>query len=431
MSNVKKIKDEKYKISQKYLLVYLLGIYLIIVSLFFNSPKDILSGLKDIILSPDNLITDYVKVGGMGGAYFNSGMLTILSVFLVRKTGVSLNGPLIAAIFTVCGFSFFGKNIFNSIPITLGVYLYSKFEKTEFKNYLLPALFGSALGPLVGEIAFGFGIPLSKSVFLAYLAGIIVGFVLPPLSQAFLRFHQGFNLYNVGFTAGMVGMFATAVLKMFDMDVETVNIISSGNNVQHAVVFYFYFILMIIIGFILNNKSFKDYKELLKNTGQLMADFISLYGFPITLINMGIMGIIGTTFILVIGGELTGPTVGGILTIVGFAAFGKHPKNTIPILIGVRLATFLNTYDNLSASTLLAALFGTTLAPIAGKYGAFAGIFAGFCHAALVANVGYLHGGMNLYNNGFSGGFIAATLVPIYDSIISAIERRKNIYENQ
>ncbi len=415
-----------FNMSDKYIFVYLFGLYLVAISFILDNPKEIYYGIIDIILSSDNLITDYIKVSGLGATFFNSGILTILSTYLVQKTGAKLNGPLIAAIFTVSGFSFFGKNLFNSIPITFGVFLYSKFEKSEFLNYLLPALFGSALAPLVGEIAFGFNLPIIQGIIYAYIAGILVGLVLPPLSQAFLRFHQGFNLYNVGFTAGIVGMFATAVLKMFDMELVTVNIISSGNNKILSFIFYLSFVVMIIVGYILNGKSLKGYSELMDNTGQLMADFTSLYRFPITLLNMGVMGIIGTTYILIIGGDLTGPTIGGILTICGFAAFGKHPKNTIPILLGVHIASYFNIYDNLAASTLLAALFGTTLAPIAGRYGVIAGMFAGFCHAALVANIGYLHGGMNLYNNGFSGGFVAATLVPIFNSIEAAFERRRN-----
>lgn len=417
----------KFKVEHKdrYIMLYILAAYLMAIAFLFNTPREIWQGLTDIVISPDNLITDYMKVGKIGGAFFNSGLMILISTLMVQKTGVELNGPLIAAVFTVGGFSFFGKNIFNTIPITFGVFLYSKFEGNEFKAHLLPALFGSALGPLVGELAFGYHFSIFKGIMISYIAGIVVGFILPPLSQAFLRFHQGFNLYNVGFTAGIIGMFATAVLKMFNMDVKIVNIVSSGNNKEMAIILFILFGILIISGFVLNKNSFKGYKDILGNTGQLIADFVSLYGFSKTLVNMGIMGIIGTLYILLIGGELNGPVIGGIFTISGFAAFGKHPKNTIPILLGVQLASVLNIYDNKSTSSLIAGLFGTTLAPIAGKYGFIAGIIAGFCHAAVVANVGYLHGGMNLYNNGFSGGFIAATLVPIIDSIKVSLERRR------
>ena len=35
----------------------------------------------------------------------------------------------------------------------------------------------------------------------------------------------------------------------------------------------------------------------------------------------------------------------------------------------------------------------------------------------MTMNISYLHAGMNLYNNGFSGGFVAAALVPLLNEI--------------
>ena len=35
---------------------------------------------------------------------------------------------------------------------------------------------------------------------------------------------------------------------------------------------------------------------------------------------------------------------------------------------------------------------------------------------SLISNTGYLHGGMNLYNNGFTGGFVAAVLVLLFQA---------------
>lgn len=62
---------------------------------------------------------------------------------------------------------------------------------------------------------------------------------------------------------------------------------------------------------------------------------------------------------------------------------------------------------------MISILFGSTLAPISGYFGAIPGLVAGFIHVSMSLNISYLHGGMNLYNNGFSGGFIAAALVPL------------------
>ena len=411
--------------TKEYLILYAFGLFLLLSSFFVNSPKEIFDGMNTIFFSPSNLTTDYIEIANLGAALFNVGMMTILSIFLSRRAGAMINGPLIAGIFIVSGFSFFGKNILNSIPITIGVYLYAKSIKLPFKNYILPALFGSCLGPLVSEIAFGMNLAPAKGILIGYLAGIFVGYIIPPLAQSFLNFHRGFSLYNVGFTAGIIGMFITATFKMFNVNIETVSYISSGHDLELSIILYIIFIIMICIGIVKSGNIVKEYKELLKNTGQLVADFFDLYGYGITLFNMGVMGIIFTTYILLIGGELSGPVVGGILTVVGFSSFGKHPKNTIPILVGARLAVLLNIYDENSASSLMIMLFGTNLAPICGKYGFIAGAVAGFVHVAVVSNLAYLHGGLNLYNNGFAGGFVAATLVPLYDSIILAYKRRK------
>jgi len=131
---------------------------------------------------------------------------------------------------------------------------------------------------------------------------------------------------------------------------------------------------------------------------------------------MGIMGLIGIAYIIISKGVINGPIVGGLLTVVGFAAFGKHPKNSLPIMIGVFIASLTNKWEISSTVVIISALFGTTLAPIAGQHGWFKGILTGFIHLAIVTNVGSLHGGINLYNNGFSGGIVATVLVPIFDA---------------
>jgi hypothetical protein len=142
----------------------------------------------------------------------------------------------------------------------------------------------------------------------------------------------------------------------------------------------------------------------------------------VTLINMGITGIIATIYILLIQGNLNGPTIGGILTISGFSAFGKHPKNILPIFLGVLIGSLLKVFYINDPAIQLAALFGTGLSPIAGKFGWQWGVVAGFIHSSVVLNVGYLHGGFNLYNNGFAAGMVAAVLLPI----IALIKKDEN-----
>ncbi|MDK2933906.1 MAG: hypothetical protein PWP27_1716 [Clostridiales bacterium] len=176
------------------------------------------------------------------------------------------------------------------------------------------------------------------------------------------------------------------------------------------------FVSMIITGFYLNGKSFKNVTNIFSYSGRLVSDFVILEGFGATLINMGLNGLIGITYIISVSGDFNGPTIGGILTIVGFGAFGKHVKNMIPIFLGVFLGSLTKIWSINDPSILLAALFGTALAPIAGEFGWKYGVLAGFINSSVVLNVGVLHGGLNLYNTGFAAGIVAATLIPIIEA---------------
>ena len=165
------------------------------------------------------------------------------------------------------------------------------------------------------------------------------------------------------------------------------------------------------------------------------SDFVKKYGFGLTFINMGIMGFVASGFVILIGETLNGPLLAGILTVVGFSAYGKHFKNTIPILIGVYIAGWGSSTNGFTVA--LSALFGTSLAPVAGVYGPIWGIIAGWLHLAVVQSIGTVHGGLNLYNNGFSAGIVAGFLLPIMDMIkdhkdkerIKYLKRKKQLYD--
>ena len=101
----------------------------------------------------------------------------------------------------------------------------------------------------------------------------------------------------------------------------------------------------------------------------------------------------------------------------GLAAFGKHPRNIVPVMAGVFLTSLSASWNANEPGLVLAALFGTTLAPIAGRFGWHWGVLAGFVHASVAQTVGQVHGGLVLYNNGFAAGLVAAVLVPVILSL--------------
>ncbi|MDW7671571.1 MAG: DUF1576 domain-containing protein, partial [Bacillota bacterium] len=246
------------------------------------------------------------------------------------------------------------------------------------------------------------------------------GFFLPPLATHFVSFHQGYNLYNIGFTAGVVGMVFMSIMRGFGLNNPATLVVAEGYNAPLGNFLFLLFTAMLIVGLYYSRRVLPGLFRITRQSGRLVSDFVTTDGFGAALINMAMLGYVSIYYVLFVGGELNGPIIGGIFTVVGFGAFGKHLRNVLPVLAGVYIATLFKIWDPNSTGALLAALFGTTLAPISGAYGWKYGVIAGIVHMSVVMNVGYLHGGMNLYNNGFSGGFVAAVMVLAIDALQKA-----------
>ncbi|MFW5801887.1 MAG: DUF1576 domain-containing protein, partial [Spirochaeta sp.] len=140
---------------------------------------------------------------------------------LLQQHPARLSGPTIAAVFTIIGFSLFGKTPLNAIPIMAGVYLASRIAGTSFQSYILMALFGTALGPLVTYLSFEIGFSGIPAALIGAAGGLTAGILLPSVAMAMLRMHEGFNLYNIGLTSGFIGLFAAALLTGVHRDIPT------------------------------------------------------------------------------------------------------------------------------------------------------------------------------------------------------------------
>lgn len=401
--------------------------FLIILFVYFviEDKKNILEGFVRILTSPTVLITDFLVIGGMGATFLNAFLIFLFNYTLMRILGTPLNGLAIASFFTVFGFSFFGKNILNILPFYIGGILYSKYEHIDFKDILVTISFTSALAPFISEIAFNIHAFSEYAYIHAIVLGILIGFIVTPLAKKMSQFHEGFNLYNLGFTGGILGAVIASVLKLYQFVVVPQRIISTIYDFELKVILIVVFAILILIGYYINDKSFLGYKDILKDTG-LKSDFINKYGYGLTFINMGIMGFVAMVYPIILGQTLNGPLLAGILTIVGFAAYGKTIFNIVPILFGVFLGKFGTETDGFTLA--LSGLFGTSLAPIAGVYGPIWGVLAGVLHIAVVQSIGVVHGGLNLYNNGFSAGIVAGFLLPIIITVKESVVKRKAKY---
>ena len=381
-----------------------------------GSLGETIRGFANIILSPTILITDFIKVGGIAAAFINVGLVGLMNLLILQRYRLKINGVLIAAFFTAIGFSFFGKNLYNILPIYLGGFLYTLYQKNSFKDIFVIVMFGTALAPIISEISFSGLLPPASAIAVALMAGVFIGFVIVPLSSHMLKFHDGYNLYNIGFTSGIIGTVLTSILRSFGVTVQPVYIVSEQN---HPVILWLLLLIftgLMVAGLSINHRAVRDYPKIFAYRGRLITDFTHLVGYGTTFVNMSMLGFLSLFYVFLVGGTVNGPVLAGIFTVVGFGAFGKHLKNCWPVMAGVIITALFFGFELSATSIVISVLFSTTLAPIAGTYGPVIGFIAGILHMILVTNVGVIHGGINLYNNGFSGGLVAGILVPIVDA---------------
>lgn len=403
------------------LIPLIFGILLILA--FTIEPIDqMFQGFVNILLSKSILVSDYLLIGGLAATLLNVSLTVMFNLLIVKWLKLKMTGPIFACILTIAGFAFFGKNLFNAIPMYIGIMLYAKISKTPLKNYILVLLLSSGISPIVSYLMFGIGLNLFISIPLAIAVGMIVGFILPVFNSHAIKFHQGYNLYNTGFSMGVLSMVLTAILSAFVVIERSAQV----ENGYHEVLLYATLIvslLMIVFSFILDPKVYLKYALILKKSGRLITDFVDVAGKPATLLNIGLMGLFSVALVLGLGIKINGPVMGAILTILGFAAFGKHPLNSLPVVLGAILAVWLTPLE-LTLGPILAIFFVTGLAPLAGRFGFIAGVLAGFVHLLITPLALAFQGGFDLYNNGFAAGFVGAIFASLF-VIIKPIKDEK------
>ncbi len=391
---------------------------LLLTAFITASPMEIINGMIAIIETRDVLITDYMSVGGVGAALFNSALVMSMSLFIIMRLRLNFTGTTIAAIFITAGFALFGKNPLNILPILFGSWLYSKAQGVAFSRYVYIALFATGLSPLVTEMSRLLPFSGFVNLLCAVLIGVIAGFVIPALAAHTVSMHQGYSLFNVGFAAGIIALCIVSFLRSLGYTISTTLVWHGARSKAWFFTLTLYFVIVFIYGYIISGCKIKSFFHLFRHPGRAVADFIIMDGVGPTFMNMGACGLLCLVYIYLIGGQLSGPVIGAILTIFGFASFGIHCINFPPVVLGVYLFTLMGSFHASDPSMQLAAIFSACLAPISGQYTALAGIVAGILHGSVVAYIGSIYGGMNLYNNGFAAGFVAIIMVPVIESFI-------------
>ena len=394
---------------------------LLITALAAGNPAESWRGFLTILQSPAQLTIDYFKIGTVGGAFLNVGLVGLASTLLLWLSKTPVNGTSLMAFFLTIGFSFFGINFVNIWPCFLGTWLYSRVARTPFSAQANFALFATSLAPFVSEALCRYpifdGLPgaMVYRALLAILLGAFCGFLLPILCKHGPNLHKGYSLYNAASVAGFIGIFLFALMfRATGHDIPSNTDIGDSHGVIVITFSVVTSVLMLAAGFLLNGRSFKGYKAVMTATGH-QCDFTSLANVPLTMVNLGIFGLFTTAYYLLTGASFTGPTAGSIVCLLAIAPCGAHVLNMLPIMIGYAIASTFGAFELNTQAIIVGLCFAGAMIPVSGRFGSLCGIVAGLIHACLVTTVVTFHGGFCLYNGGFTCAVTVIFLLPVLE----------------
>ena len=453
-------KEGKICLSQRLIYLYPLFISLFFlaaspIAVIYTKEWDFFDNLVRILTSPSKLVTDYFALGGLGSTLFNAAVCGLLANLIVYISRAKANATILAGYMLVVAHCFYGLNFLNMWPPFFGILLYCLATKKKVSENIHIAFFSTALAPFVSELCFRYAIEnYSLSVIqvnwvgvaLSLVCGLAIGFVIPALLPGTTAMHRGYNLYKAGLAIGILGIFINAFMYT-TLGVEKPGKLKIVNDVYYAlpygyrgfmnVFFVVLFLITFLVGFILNGKSVKGYRRLLKCTGK-GTDYTDKFGMPLCMINIAVYGMAILCYLNVVfilpsifpglpaGVGFTGATAGIVFAALTFAADGQHVRNVFPIVVGyialfviVVVICLVSGFDipwTLSTQAYINGLaFATGLCPIAGKYGFRYGVLAGLMSAIICTITAEMHGGFVLYNGGFNAGLTALILIPILD----------------
>ncbi|MDE6946411.1 MAG: DUF1576 domain-containing protein [Anaeroplasmataceae bacterium] len=399
----------------------------------FHPVQQVFSGFYKIMISPSILVTDYVYIAGLGATFFNVSIILLLNILLLDFMKIKMNGPIFAGLIMITGFSFFGKNIFNTIPIYVGIYLYSLYKKIPYRSFIITILFSTGLSPLVSYTMLGLDLHYGISIPLGIFCGIVAGFIIPAFASHTIVFHEGYNLYNTGFALGILSAFFYAIFKFCNLSIESVELFDASNSVVFYYILPVLSVLFICFAYIKDRTVHKTYVQVLKTSGRLISDYAEEYSVESVLLNFGLLGLVLFLLCLIFQIPMNGVVFGSIFSILGFAGYGLHLRNVFPVWLGAGVTIFIGMVMNgqyeLTISSIMMFVFASGLAPLAGRYGIFYGGLAGILHVIFTPLLLSFQGGFDLYNNGLSAGFEAALITVLAEKIF--VRRRKHVRKSK
>jgi len=402
--------------------------FFLIAAFFMPDRQEMISGLLKIFSSPTLSGTSFFNVGGYAATFLNMGLNGLVcTAFFWIPGDKPLHSATLVTILTT-GFGSWGIHIVNMWPTMLGVLLHCIVKKDGIGNHSNAFLFSTGLAPFMSELMLRYPNPdvagfSLQGILMAVLVGGIAGFFVPAGLDNSPNVHKGFALYSAALPVGMTAFLIQGALYKA-MGVEIPGPVTDLSMEAPLIVNTFCCILFgssIVLSLLIGCRP-KEYWELLKDPDQTM-DFADVFSNAAFLMNFGCYGLFILLYYNVIGAPFNGITFGVIFCMLSTCNAGSHPANVWPIMLGYALASHIFQYlspvfsanftQYLHAQSIVVGLcYANGLSPIADKYGWFYGMLAAMMHFCMVTTVPELHGGMCLYNGGFTAALVCLLMVP-------------------
>ena len=400
----------------------------IIAAFVMPDRAEMLSGLWQIVSSPTKASTNFFSLGGYAATFLNMGLVGFICTAFYMLPGERPNHAATLVTILTTGFGSWGIHIVNMWPTMLGVMLHCRVRRKSIGSYSNAILFSTGLAPFISELMVRY--PNAEvvgftpgGVALAFFVGILVGFFLPEGLDNSPKIHKGFALYSAALPVGMIAFLLQSFLYKA-MGVEIPEAVSELHVADPYIVngFCLALFLSFVIAALLMGATWRDYWKLLWDPEQIV-NFSTAYGNAVMLMNVGLYGLYILLYYNIIGAEFNGVTFGVIFCMLSTCNAGSHPGNIWPITLGYSMASHLFQFLSPLAggdftqylhtqSIIVGLCYANGLSPIADRYGWFYGMVAAMLHYCLVTTVPLLHGGMCLYNGGFTAALVCLLMIP-------------------
>jgi len=416
------------------LFFFFVSFFFLIAAFFMPDRADMIPGLLRIIQNPTLSSTNAFSIGGYAATFLNMGLLGLICSVLYSIPGDKPNHEAVLVTLLTIGFGSWGIHILNIWPTMLGVVLYCLVKKEPLGNYTNLMMLTTGLAPFISEILvrypYDYVVSISlPRILLALAVGIPAGFTIPAGLRNARNVHKGLTIYSAALPVGMAAFLMQSVLYRV-MGVEIPSAVSDLHVASPVIVNTFCCVLfgLIVVAAILMGCRPREYLWLLLDP-KLVTNFSATYGNRVMLMNTGLFGFFILGYYNLIGAEFNGVTFGVIFCMLCTCNAGSHPANVLPIMLGYALITqafeILAPFAHgdftlhLNAQAIVVGLcYANGLSLLSDQYGWFWGMFAAILHYCMVTTTPLVHGGMCLYNGGFTTGLVCLLLMPTLEKIV-------------